>query len=331
MATGYQDVNKLAANSKAKQAPGIGSYSDHSLLGSPNYASLSGIPESPWAAQAREQRTNDAFNQMMLDSGSVQTGKNTWKKVSQIEDENAQNAGSASMADAFAQGQANQQGIMDLANQYGTDAQRIGQQFEAGGNGATLPGVDNLVFQNLRNAASGVDVPFGKEQQAALMTNANAGSQAATNNQLQQLQEQAALTGANPSDPSFQAAMRQAQSGAQANMQNQRNSIAMQAGTANYAAKQQATSGLTSLQGQLAGQALANQGLANQSRGNALQAYQSGTQAKQQALSQPVVSAGYDVQKGRQQGGGQQATKAGNFQLPDYQAWTNATKSNPWK
>lgn len=265
--------------------------------------------------------------QRLANEGNLLTfggGKNhfniSYKTKNAIEDENAQNFALASQADAFAQGQANQQGIMDTANQYYTDAYRIGQNAEK------TPTVDDLVYKNLRGAASGADVPFNAATQAALMSNASQSNQAATNSQLQQLQQQAAMSGINPSDPSYMASMRNAQAQAQGNMQNQRNAVAMQANTANYAAKQQATQGLTNLQSQLANQAIAG-------RGQALQAYQAGTTNKQQALSMPVASMSYDTAKGVQQGGGQATTKAGNYQIPTYQQWTqsNAAKSNPWK
>lgn len=307
MATGYQDFNKMRQEALDKQSEAYQKYArDNQFTGRK--------ANDPWLNSAK----NDP--RILVDGGTPNSTFARFKNKDQIEDENAQNFALASQADAFAQGQANQQGIMDSANQYYNDAYRIGQNAE------NLPTVDDLVYKNLRGAASGVDVPFNAATQAALMTNASQANQSATNNQLQQLQQQAAMSGANPSDPSYLASMRNAQAQAQGNMQNQRNAVAMQANTANYAAKQQATQGLTNLQSQLANQAIAG-------RQQALQAYSSGTANKQQALSMPVASMSYDTAKGVQQGGGQAATKAGNYQIPTYQQWTqsNAAKSNPWK
>jgi hypothetical protein len=253
-------------------------------------------------------RFDERRRQQELDASNAAVSASVAKKRGEMEAADTQ---SDFMDNSiFAQQQANKQGIASALGGYADWADQQGEQ--------GLPTMDDLVLQNLQASARGQDVPFSQAQQAAYMTDANTRAQAGADARIGRLQEQAMANGGNMNDPSYQAAVRQAQSQAQGNMQNQRNSIAMQAGSANYAAKQQATQGLMGLQGQLANQALANRSQQGQLKRGA-------TDARIQSLNMPVEK------PQNQAAWGNQAAKpgpqtAGNYQMPSFAQWQQSNK-----
>lgn len=146
----------------------------------------------------------------------------------------------------------------------------LGGSSSGGSPAGTLSGGNQQAQQFLSGVLSGSNLPYGQQQQTAMLGQASAMNAASEAAQNRLAQSNATAGGASPTDPSMQGVMAQNMANRQNSNQNAQGQIMANAGSANFNAQAGAAGGLlqNGIQQQELG--LQAQGMANQQRNSAM-------------------------------------------------------------
>lgn len=146
----------------------------------------------------------------------------------------------------------------------------LSSQSQSGSPAGQLSGGNAQAQSFLSGVLNGTNLPYGQQQQTAMLGQASAMNAASEAAQNKLAMANATAGGASPTDPSLQSSMAQNMAQRQNQNQNAAGNIAAQAGSANFNAQQGAAGGLlqNGIQQQELG--LQAQGMANQQRNTAM-------------------------------------------------------------